>query len=207
MPHRLRDRFDPAAVMAAVTTLLTVLKDYGHDGLEIEWRMGSRFDGHFRAGISQEAWLKVCRKVESIANIKKSACSTIEHSMSDGCTKKIVDSTGVETWMTKYKLAHLDEATCRLAIAKESVLDGPPHTEQALRVAHTRHKERLSFFYKIWRIDLTKVTSNDAAHVDEDSETYELELEIWDTTALFSYTVEYLCEWAVDLMRQLAATE
>lgn len=184
--------------------VLDVLREYGHEGIEIEWRLGRHLDGTFHPGIPEGQWKAMLQKCESIQDVRVEKSSTIEHITHDH-RKKIVHETGEVTWMSKHRLATFDaNPDFRVSIAQECPLE--PLPDPAEGFSHTRHKRRTSFFYKIWRLDFTQVTSNDPTQLDHDTETYEMELELISASSLFAYTTNYICDWATHFLNELRRT-
>ena len=68
---------------------------------------------------------------------------------------------------------------------------GPPPAHATLE----RHKQRWSYRYRCWSIDLTRVTSNLPHQLDSDAPAFEIEIELADTTELFVRPVPCILEW------------
>lgn len=186
--------------MTARDTLLEVLRRHGHHGLEIEWRIGRKLDREFVPGVSREEWTAVKNRMDA-HGFQKEELVTVEHVARDGY-KKIVYSDGRTTWMNKFRIAHLDAEEFRLSFAKEQFLHEPPK-QQHQTIVHTRHKERITYFFKIWKVDMTRVTSNDPDNLDNDMETFEIEIELADVGALFMYTVDHIVSWGEEVVARV----
>ena len=81
-----------------------------------------------------------------------------------------------------------------------------PHKQQhAAHFKYERHKRRWSYRYKCWSIDMTKVTSNLPHQLDNDGMSFEVEIELVDTSVFFTVPVAVLSEWGLQLARDMCA--
>ena len=109
--------------------------------------------------------------------------------------------------MTKKKLFHTEfpsePFTIRASIAVEDRLllttQLPPGKGRVI----TREKRRTRYIWGPWAYDLTVVVSN--ADLDSE-ETYELELELLDTMALFEHTMDHLLQWGLQLAASIVSS-
>lgn len=180
--------------------VLETLRTYGHQGLELEFRVGKKLET-FVPGVSKDVWDGVKTRMDAFG-YPQSIKTTVEHIRDDGLKKIEEEGSASVSWMTKERIVHVDSETYRLSLAKETILKDPPSIRYHL-FSHTRYKHRISYFFKIWRLDLTKVTSNDPRDLDNDQETYELELELADPTAFFVYTVDHILQWGSDVLERV----
>lgn len=172
----------------------------GHEGIELEWRLGRKLNGAFLPGVDGELWNAVLAKYEKYDS-RKTHVDTVEYIHADN-SRRTVERGKLDTWMIKERIVHVDadetEHGCfRVSVAKEKPMHPPAHPAP---LKFVRHKKRDSFFFKIWRLDCTLVTGNDPnGDLDNDESRYEVELELADPDALFMYTMEYIIEWGTQL--------
>lgn len=181
------------------------VKTYGHNRLELEWRLGHR-QGGFRPGIDAAAWGRIQRALDASPAFRGSFQETTERLGSGGGVKCICD--GQRTlWMHKKRLADVDKDaegpwSVRASVSLESLEDEAP---AGVVLKYERRKKRWSYTHRCWRIDLTRVSSNLPSHLDEDSEAHEVEVELVDTGILFERTLAYVVEWGWRICEDLCA--
>ena len=194
----------PPALAHVRDALAGVLWEYGKDRLELEFRLGHRSGTSFVPGVSQAGW--ECLKARlSSGRPDVVVTETTELICDDG---KHVTTAGGTFWMHKKRLCHHDIDThtpwcCRVSMALE-VTDPPdrcaaPPPSTTLR----RHKQRWSFRYRCWTVDLTRVVSNLPHQLDSDGAGYEVEVELRDTAELFTRTRAELLEWGWSIVRDM----
>lgn len=86
--------------------------------------------------------------------------------------------------------------TVRASIALE-VVERPPPGASGDPPPHRfrRTKDRTSYRFGPWTVDLTKATSNLPGELDNDDETFEVEVELADATVLFARPLEDVVRW------------
>lgn len=191
--------------------LASALKTYGHERLELEFRLGHRGTGGFVPGVSRGAWEALKAKLDASCGpdgpFRLVTTDTRELISGDGSgAKYVMDSTGGAPayWMRKKRLWDLDQDagegpwSCRASASLEVV-------DAASRPAPTshrfeRHKQRWSYRHRCWSFDLTRVASNLPHQLDNDGVSYEVELELVDASELFARPVPNLLEWAHTLV-------
>lgn len=180
-------------------SLAQVLRTYGRERLELEFRLGHRFNG-FVPGVSQQGWEALKAVLDVSEAFTMEATTTREIISDDGSGGKYVvpEAGGKAHWMHKKRLCDIDIDTasawcCRVSMSLEEVGDArPPPASHRFE----RHKERYSYKHRCWSLDLTRVVSNLPHQLDNDGVSYEVELELVDTAELFVRPVDNLLEWA-----------
>jgi hypothetical protein len=196
---------------AARASLAGILRTYGHERLELEFRLGHRTaagahgKSNFVPGVSEAAWHKLKSVLDASPKFDSTSSVTRERmcdATSRGTAKYVttVGAGGQELephWMHKKRLCDIDADTgstwcCRTSMSLEErePAPAPPASHK-----FERHKERWSYRYRCWSIDLTRVTSNLPHELDNDAMTYEVEIELSDTAELFSRELDNLLEW------------
>lgn len=182
---------------------------YGHDRLEVEWRLGHR-QGRFRPGVGVDAWRRLQHALDTSPHFQKSFTDSVERMGEKPGVKCITDLTAPDhppTWLHKQRLADVDDDTLgpwsvRASVSLEE-LEAAPAGNVFLK--YERKKQRWSYRHKCWRIDLTRVSSNLPAQLDEDAETHEVEIELVDQDVLFERPVDYIVEWGWSLAKDVCA--
>ena len=200
---------------SAVTT-------YGHDRLELEWRIGHR-QGTFRPGVPPDAWRRLQAALDASPVFQKRHTETCERLGDTPGMKCIVSTSGEapDVWMHKKRLAdvdvdpganqpHANPWSVRASLSLEEVEDGPgPATAPSLpphaALKYERRKQRWSYRYQCWSIDMTQVRSNLPSHLDADHDAFEVEIELVDQGMLFERTVEHLVTWGWRMADELCA--
>lgn len=204
---------------SAVTT-------YGHDRLELEWRIGHR-QGTFRPGVPPDAWRRLQAALDASPAFQKSHTETCERMGDAPGMKCIVSTTGAtpDVWMHKKRLADVDVDpapssspgaaqtglgnpwSVRASLSLEEVEDGQqaPSSHASLAFKYERRKQRWSYRYLCWSIDMTQVRSNLPSHLDADHDAFEVEIELVDQGMLFERTVEHLVGWGWRMADELCA--
>lgn len=187
-------------VRAAVAT-------YGHTRIELEWRLGHR-QGHFRPGVGADAWNRLRAALDASPAFQSFFKESTE-TMSDAPGMKCIrDASGKESWMHKKRLADVDSDSDKAWSVRASVSleeTEPAAPAAAGHIKYERHKRRWSYRHACWSVDLTAVRSNLPTHLDEDEETYEVEIELVDQGVLFEKTVEHVVAWGYRLADDMMA--
>lgn len=192
-----------AHVRSAVTT-------YGHSRIELEWRLGHRM-GAFRPGVGVDAWRRLQTALDASPAFEKTFKETVEKMGDRTGVKCIQDhATGAELWMHKKRLADVDVDPTGDSVRPWSVrasvsLEEPDASPVALDLKYERRKQRWSYRHRCWTVDLTRVRSNLPAHLDDDQDAYEVEIELVDQGILFEKTVEFVVEWGWRLANDMMA--
>lgn len=200
---------DPSGALAG--HVRAAVSTYGHARLELEWRLGHR-QGQFRPGVGAEAWRRLQTALEASPAFTKTFKDTLEK-MGDATGAKCMHdfATDATTWMHKRRLADVDVDpssdsarpwSMRASVSlEETDATGPPEGQ----LKYERRKKRWSYRHRCWSVDLTIVRSNLPAHLDEDEDTYEVEIELVDQGVLFEKTVEYVVTWGFQLADDMMA--
>lgn len=190
-----------AADQTIASRLKAAISKYGHERLELEFRLGHHSNGRFSAGVSAEAWARIKAGLDA-SGLASTETRTTERIYA-GHKHVTDDATGVATGVHKKRLFDLDIQpdapgvpwTTRASLSLET--REPP----AIGVAQTcieRRKHRHSYAYKCWSFDLTRVTGN-GRDLDNDEPTYEVEVELADATELFVRPMFEVAKWGTRL--------
>ena len=194
-----------AAHDALARHMRAALKTYGHDRLELEWRLGHR-QGHFRPGVDTTSWARLQLALDASPAFTKSFSETTEK-MGDVAGVKCICSGRGEQWMHKKRLANVDVDPAgpwgvRASVSLETLEHEAPG---GVDLKYERRKQRWSYTHRCWRVDLTRVSSNLPSQLDEDNETHEVEIELVDTGVLFERTVDYVVEWGWSIAKDVCS--
>lgn len=183
--------------------LAHTLRTYGHQRLELEFRLGHRTAGKFVPGVSEASWNALKSTLEKSKSFQVVVSNTTELIADDG--KYVVPKGGGDPfWISKQRLCDLDMDTgstwcCRTSMSLE-VVDPPGSRPPPAAHKFERHKERWSFVYRCWSVDMSRVISNLPHQLDNDGMAYEVEIELKDTTELFARPMEHVLEWGWKLV-------
>lgn len=192
--------------------LAQVLRTYGHDRLELEFRLGVRGGGSFVPGVTQERWESLKQQLDAGSLGEGVVVTDTRELISDDGSggKFVVDCTGAAPgyWMHKKRLHDADLDTdspwcCRTSMSLEVV--DPADAGRPPPAAHRfeRHKQRWSYPWKCWSIDLTRVVSNLPHQLDNDGVSYEVEIELREPAALFTRTADDVLRWGWRLVSDM----
>jgi len=205
---------------AVARTLAGVLKTYGRDRLELEFRLGQRSGGKFVPGVSEDGWQRLKDQLDASSAMTCEASTTRELIPGNDGAKYVVpcappgaDQPAKPFWMHKKRLQDIDGDTrhapwsCRASMSLE-VVDRPAARQAPQDCKFERHKQRWSYTYKCWSIDLTRVMSNLPHQLDNDAVSFEVEIELVDTSEFFARPMEDIVRWGLrlvdDMCRMLA---
>lgn len=183
--------------------LAHILKTYGHERVELEFRLGHRLGGRFVPGVTEPAWRALKAKLDASKAFEVVVVNTRELLSDDGSGGKyVVPQAAKPHWMHKTRLLDHDVDTdegpwcCRTSVSLEVV--EPPERQAPPPKSHKfeRVKERYSYKHRCWSLDLTRVVSNLPHQLDSEDATYEIELELADTSELFVRTLDNVLDWA-----------
>ena len=171
----------------------------GHSHLELEWRVGHQQDT-FRAGVDPKAWhrLKSCLDASPAFTGSTRVCT---ERIGGSKRRKVRFDAATGQWVEKERLADVlrhqsaDGGRCPWAVRASLSTEVPCAPGDPDQLEYERHKERWSYSHACWSIDLTKVRSNLPSHLDNDTWSYEVEVELADPGMLLERTVEHLVEW------------
>lgn len=196
--------------MALEDALASTLKTYGHERLELEFRLGHHTGGRggFVPGVSQASWETLKAALDKSTAFRVVATDTRELISGDGSgAKYVVDVTGSRQpyWTFKKRLWDIEQDTvgpwsCRASASLEVVNESPQQRPAPTSHRFERHKMRWSYRHRCWSFDLTRVASNLPHQLDNDGVSYEVEIELADATELFARPVPNLVEWARTLV-------
>lgn len=176
---------------------------YGHDRVELEWRIGHR-QGAFRPGVGRQMWTRLKDALDASPAFQKSQKTTLEKLGVAAGIKCIEHADGSHLWVHKKRLADEDVDSrpwsVRGSVSLEEVETAPA---EGVDLRYQRHKQRWSYRHRCWSIDLTQVRSNLPADLDDDQDIYEVEIELVDQGMLFERTVDHLVEWGWRMAREV----
>lgn len=189
------------------STLRQVIRTYGHTHLELEFRFGHRANGAFVPGISEREWTALKKELDDSVQQKKLEEVVVTHTRElicdNGLGKYIVEGDRADSqgqWMHKKRVCDYDIDTettawcCRASVSLEE-LEKPGAKPPPMTHKFMREKHRWSYRYRCWSVDLTRVVSNLPHQLDNDGVSFELEIELVDTTELFVRTLDAVVEW------------
>ncbi len=210
----------------AAAALLGILKTYGKDRLELEFRLGHRVGGGtFVPGVVDTNWTTLKQLLDEALAAGPDfeyveITETVESSCSIAGGKYVVHQEAPQrhdrgqaapralplpppAWVHKKRLATWDAPVpgapwcCRLSASLEETQAAPPPTA---RPSFTRHKKRWSYVHRCWSIDVTRVVSNLPHQLDNDDVSLELEFELRDQNEFLTRPVEDVLEWGWTLV-------
>lgn len=190
-----------------VLDVFGVLKKYGHQRLELEFRLGHRLAGKFVPGVVESSWVALKNTLDNSPHFDVVITKTREL-ICDGGGKYVISVDPAERaphWMYKKRILDRDVDTgtawsgrMSVSIEETEAAPGPP-----AKHSFERCKERWSFVHKCWSIDLTRVQSNLPHQLDNDGWSYEVEVELKDATELFARPLEHILEWGWSIVNDL----
>jgi len=93
---------------------------------------------------------------------------------------------------------HFDDVRLSVSLERQGDPDGTEKSVFRIKNRHSFHIDRT------WRLDLTRVETNDPRYLDDDEYAYELELELMTSSdGIYRYTIEYIMEWGKILIDEL----
>ena len=177
---------------------------YGHERIELEWRVGIMQPASgFRPGVNEAAW----NRVKNVLDVSDAFTCTYSE------TRELITPEGKlvlphNVWMYKKKLASFDTnpESCawsiRAAIALEET---EPHVGHPVVSKYERLKKRWSYRHKCWSFDLTRVRSNLPSDLDNDSDIFEIEIELVDHSVIFERPLDTIIAWGANMARDICA--
>ncbi len=199
------------SVDEVVSRLRAGIAKYGHERIELEFRLGHRALGRFEPGVGLEAWQRIKAALDAASAPRRdgrppafvaSESRTVERIHAGH--KHVIDEAGGVTGVFKKRLSDTDLEQCgpwdvRASVSleeSEAPAAAPPDS------AFERRKHRFSYRHKCWTLDLTCVTGN-SRELDNDQPTYEVEVELADAGELFTRLATETVQWGLDLARDM----
>lgn len=182
---------------------------FGSERLELEFRLGHSGPQGFRAGVPREHWERAKKALDASADFERSHAVTTESITGTG--SKLVEPAadgGTRRWIHKRKLHHVDVpvdgtpwcARASLALEEPEPASGDTGGGD---FRYRRRKERWSYRHRCWTLDLTRAVGNLPSQLDEDTESYEIELELTDVDELLVRPLDSLVAWALRITEDL----
>jgi hypothetical protein len=190
-----------------VSRLRAGIAKYGHDRIELEFRLGHRALGRFEPGVPRDAWERVKAALDAASQgaapaFARAETRTLER-IHNG-HKHVVDEAGGVTGVHKKRLSDVDleqagpwDIRASVSLEETEAPDSDPPAS-----AFERRKHRFSYRHKCWSVDLTCVTGN-SRELDNDQATYEVEVELADQGELFVRLATETVQWGLDLTRDM----
>jgi hypothetical protein len=200
-------------------SLARVLRAYGRERLELEFRLGHRGSGgsasSFVPGVCESGWRRLKERLDGSKADDIVVTDTRELISGDNSGGKyVVDQQQQNNkgfWMHKRRLCDTDIDTpaaawcCRVSMSLEVV--DPPERQLPAPAGHRyeRHKQRWSYRFACWSVDLTRVASNLPHQLDNDGVSFEVEIELRDTRELFTRDADSLLEYGWTIVCDVCA--
>jgi mRNA capping enzyme, beta chain len=179
------------------------LRQFGHERLELEWRLGMVTATGFRAGVPERAWNAVREVLDASHAFGKAYRETRER-VCDGAKLVLPD----DVYIFKKRIAVIDEKCDAFVVracmsieemeAAAATAAPPPRPTK-----FERYKRRWSYRHECWSVDLTRVRSNLPG--DRDGDIFEIEIELVDRDVLFVRPLDNVLEWGTGIARDLCA--
>ena len=187
--------------------LFGAVRSFGRQPLELEFRLGHAVGTSFVPGVTERCWTALKRALDDAARAGRLTATTIEtrERIEDEAGAKYVLPEGY--WMFKKRLfngsVEMPDSpwTCRMSISTErrdASLPAPPAPSNM-----ERHKQRWSYRYRCWSMDLTRVVSNLSHQRDNDGVSHEVEIELVDTAEMFTVPLDVIVRWGVQLTNDM----
>lgn len=196
-----------------VSRLRAGIAKYGHERIELEFRLGHRALGRFEPGVGLEPWQRIKAALDAGCRPRPdgrppsfvaSESRTVERIHAGH--KHVIDEAGRVTGVHKKRLSDTDlesgggqpwDVRASVSLEETETPAAPPPDS-----AFERRKHRHSYAHKCWRVDLTCVTGN-SRELDNDQPTYEVEVELADTGELFTRLATDLVQWGLQLAHDM----
>jgi hypothetical protein len=194
-----------SAEQTIASRLKAAVSKYGHERLELEFRLGhlsgTPAGPRFSAGVSADSWARIKAGLDA-SGMPSTETRTTERVFA-GHKHVTDDATGVVTGVHKKRLFDLDiqppsEGVPWTTRASLSLETHEPPTLEVPQTSIERRKHRHSYAYKCWSFDITRVTGN-GRDLDNDEPTYEVEVELADVTELFVRPMFEIARWGTQL--------
>ena len=202
----------PPAAHAIADSLAAVVKKYGRERLELEFRLGHRTGGgtSFVPGVPEAEWRRLKAALDGCSAFGAAHHTDVRELIDRGSKYVMPQAAGGGSdryWMHKQRMKDIDVDvsgcpwTCRASMSLEVV--DPPSASCAHECRYERHKLRWSYRYRCWSVDLTEVMSNLPHQLDNDGKSYEVEIELADTSELFARPMVDLATWGLVLAKDM----
>lgn len=187
---------------ALVAALRKALATYGHNRLELEFRIGRVVNGKFVPGVTKQAFDAIS---ETLASLPQETINTTETIYRD--CKRILDHDTQTVSVLHKKRIHTSDVDSGIGpwSVRASISLEEPGAPEDLKGTSTfeRVKRRVRYSTKGWAIDLTRVASNLPQDLDSDSETYEVEIELLEVDCLFTRTNMEVLLWGLKISHDM----
>lgn len=162
--------------------------------IELEAKIGKLTNNGFVPGVTEEQFYTLKHEMDKSTawNSKKYTQST---DVMCGDVRNVYETDKTYA-IYKNRIQNVDFDYFRISVSEEKPCD-----VQDLQGANksTRKKERWSYFYKMWRYDLTKVIQNNKIN-------YEVEIELFDIALACQHTKNYLTTSFIHKIKQIKDT-
>jgi len=111
------------------------------------------------------------------------------------------DATPYTMYKRRLCSMHMGPTRVSVALERRGEPDGTPKKVFRIKTRHSFHIDGL------WRIDVTRVETNDPRYLDDDEYAYELEVElITASDGMYQYTIDHLLNWGRMLIDEIHDT-
>lgn len=184
----------------------------GKRGLELEFRLGHVVGNTFLSNISRQGYDACLQYLRDSTHPTQTEMRVVTTETIQGEYRHVVTHhqdghpppppfTIVKKHGFKYNIP-IDNTpyVMRASLAREHPTASMPHTGAGKIVV--RKKDRRRFIQGPWAYDVTQVVSNQDV---DNEETYEIEVELLDTTILFEYTMDHIVRCGLSYLQDIAS--
>lgn len=177
-------------ISAIVPDVFRHVKAFGGESIEIEFKVGK---------VSRHRFDAIRHRVTKDARFEELTTSTERNEFNGTDARRVIVGDVHTHTLYKKKLMSLQLDAGRLDVSLER--PGDPDTSRPYTIF--RNKHRVSYVaHDIWRLDLTRVRTNDPRYADCDDELFEVELELLlGSDMMLYYTLEYAMQLGEELFR------
>jgi len=187
--------FNVSMFAAILPNVFGHIKTYGAESIELEFKLGK---------VSRHRFDTISKRVTNDSRFTQIAI-TSERNEFNGTDARRVILNGGKSSMTLYKKkllrVPLDGGTGNMDVSLER--PGQPDTTNAYTIFRDKH--RVSYVTNdVWRLDMTRIRTNDPKFADSDEELYEVELELLLSSDMMTYyTLDYALTMGHDIFQTI----
>lgn len=176
--------------------LFNIVKQYAcFFDIELEAKIGTQTHNGFLPGVTEQQFYILKSEMDKSKAWNSTSFTKSTDVMRDS-VRNIYENDKIHA-IHKVKIDTFDFDYFRISASEEKPCE--PFNDSIGSCVSTRKKERWSYFYKMWRYDLTKVIQNNDIK-------YEVEVELFDIALACQHNTDYLTKSLLHKLKQIKDT-
>lgn len=178
-------------ISSVLPSLFDQIKRYGAESIEVEFKLGK---------VSRHRFETIRDRVTKDSRCRPLAPTRERNEYNGTDARRVLLDDGRSFTMYKKRLMRVPVDEGNMDVS----LERPGQPDTSARYTIFRDKDRVSFLINdVWRLDMTRIRTNDPRYAESDEELFEVELELVFGEMMFYYTLDYALRMGLQLFTEL----